>query len=48
MGFFYDEDERKSYQSIQDWYSDIRHLLWPAIISASLVSALYACAKYFY
>jgi hypothetical protein len=48
MSFFYDEDNHKFYDSIHDWYREIRHLIWPAVIAVGVAIALYTCAKYFY
>ncbi len=43
--FLYDEHKGKPYQSILDWYADIRHLIWPTIIVMVLGTIIYVCSK---
>ena len=41
QNFFYDEGDNKPYESIQDWYKDIKHLIIPTIILVVLGIAAY-------
>lgn len=46
--FLYDEDDTEPYESIQDWYKDIRHLIMPTIIMVVLGIATYVYLKNFH
>lgn len=46
--FFYDEGNSKPYESIQDWYKEIRHLIIPIVILLVLGIAVYSYVNYFH
>lgn len=46
--FFYDEDDCKPYESIQDWYRYIKHLIVPAIVIVVLGIAVYIYFGFFH
>lgn len=39
--FFYDEDKGIPYESIQDWYKDIKHMIIPTIVTVALGIVFY-------
>ncbi|MBS9524507.1 hypothetical protein KI659_10815 [Litoribacter alkaliphilus] len=39
--FFYDEDNKRPYRSLKDWYRDIRHLILPLIIMLAMILWIY-------
>lgn len=45
--FFYDEDDDKSYETVQEWYEDNRHLLVPTIVLVVLGILIFICLHYF-
>jgi|GEM_PF-2383106 len=45
--FFYDEDDRKPYESIQDWVNEIKHLIAPTLVMAILGIAMYLFYQFF-
>ncbi|MFD2033805.1 hypothetical protein ACFSKL_03330 [Belliella marina] len=45
--FFYDEDKGKPYESIQDWYKDIKHLIVSIPIAIGIMVVL-GIAVYLY
>ena len=46
--FFYEEDEGKPYESIHDWYKDIRHLIFPTIVMVVTGIAVFVYFRYFH
>lgn len=46
--FFYDEGNDKSYESIGDWYEDIKHLILPTIIIVILGVAVLIYFSFFH
>jgi hypothetical protein len=46
--FFYDESEDKPYESIQDWYKDIKHLITPTIVMIVLGIAVSLYFRFFH
>ncbi|MFH4965669.1 hypothetical protein V8G69_11770 [Gaetbulibacter sp. M235] len=48
MGFFYDEGDSKTYESIQDWHKEIEHLIVPSIVMVILGIVVFIYFKYFY
>ena len=39
--FFYDEGLGKPYESMNDWYKEIKHLIIPTIVMVILGTAVY-------
>ncbi|MCB0629963.1 MAG: hypothetical protein R2824_27440 [Saprospiraceae bacterium] len=46
--FFYDVDEGKPYESIDDWHRDISYLIRPGIIVLALGTAIYIYVRFFH
>lgn len=46
--FFYDEGQGKPYESIQDWYKDIKYLIIPTITIVVLGIAVYLYFRFFH
>ncbi|WP_157378343.1 hypothetical protein [Arenibacter latericius] len=46
--FFYDEDDGKPYESIHDWYKEIKHLIIPTIVMVVLGTALFLYFRFFH
>jgi hypothetical protein len=38
--FFADVPEEKSYESFEDWYKEIRHLVWPLTLLLILMATV--------
>lgn len=45
--FFYDEGTGKPYESLGDWYRDIRHLVWPFIFMLALGMVIFLYLEFF-
>ncbi|MEQ8703319.1 MAG: hypothetical protein RIC19_05345 [Phaeodactylibacter sp.] len=46
--FFYDEGNGKPYESISEWYADIRHLIAPGILMIGLGVTAFIYFRYFH
>lgn len=44
--FFYDENKGKPYQSLQDWFKEIKHLKYPSLIVLLLGMLFFIYLKY--
>jgi hypothetical protein len=42
-----EEDDGKPYQSMDDWYQEVRHLKWPMIIFLIALLLLLVIIQYF-
>lgn len=46
--FFYDESEGKPYESIHDWYKEIKYLIIPTIVMVALGIVVYLYFQFFH